>query len=140
MQENQNVEIVRRAYEAFGRGDMEALLSTFDEQVEWITPGAPDLPTAGRRQGRTEVAGFFKTLGDMVEIEQFVPREFIAQGDHVVVIGDEVARLRSNGKRIEVAWCHVSQIKDGRIVSFHEYFDTAPVVEALREKAAASGR
>ena len=59
MSEQQNLEVVRRGYDAFGHGDIETLLSLFDEQIEWVTPGPAELKTSGRRTGRQAVGEFF---------------------------------------------------------------------------------
>jgi ketosteroid isomerase-like protein len=139
MQSNPNVEIVRRGYEAFGRGDLAALMSIFAEDITWVTPGPPELPTAGRRRGHQEVAGFFQTLNMHFEVEQFTPRQFIAEANRVVVTGDEVARSRRSGKVITIEWCHVFELREGMVVAFNEYFDTWAAVDAMREKAAAAG-
>lgn len=133
-----NIDVVTRGYSAFGRGDLDALLNLFDENIEWVTPGPPDLPTSGVRHGRKEVAQFFQTLNEHFQVEQFLPREFIADGDRVVVTGDEVARLRSTGKVITLKWAHVFGMKNGLVVTFQEYFDTCAAVEAVREAAAAA--
>ena len=127
-----NLDIVRRGYEAFGRGDMDTLLSLFDEDIDWVTPGPLELPTAGHRRGRQEVAGFFKTLNDAFEVERFEPKEFIEQGDRVVALGEETVRVRNTGRSVEFVWAHVFEVRNGKIVSFHEYGDTAPVVAELR--------
>jgi ketosteroid isomerase-like protein len=63
MSEQDNRALVQRGYDAFGRGDIEVLLALLDDNVEWITPGPSDLPTAGRRRGRQQVAEFFKGVG-----------------------------------------------------------------------------
>src|SRR5919109_4932977 len=124
MDQNQNLDIIRRGYEAFGRGDLDALLSLFDENIDWVTPGPPELPTAGTRRGRQEVAGFFRTLNEVFEIEQFTPREFMVQGDRVIVTGDEVARVRGSSTPFNVQWAHAFELRNGLVVSFREYFDT----------------
>lgn len=139
MQSNPNVEVVRRGYEAFGRGDLDAMMSLFAEDITWTTPGPPELPTAGRRRGHREVAGFFQTLNTHFEIHQFTPHRFIADGDTVVVTGDEQARSRRTGRPVTVEWCHVFELRDGKVVAFSEYFDTWAAVESMREKAAAAG-
>ena len=125
MSEQQNIEIVRRGYEAFGHGDMNTLLGLFDEQIEWISPGPADLPTAGRRTGRQQIAEFFTVLNDTFEIQRFEPREFIAQGDRVVVTGIDTSRVKATGKVIEGEWAHIFTLKDGKVVRFQEYQDTA---------------
>jgi ketosteroid isomerase-like protein len=132
MSETSNVETVKRGYEAFGRGDLNTLLSLFEEGIEWETPGPPELPTAGRRRGHQEVAGFFQTLSEMFNFDRFEPKEFIAQGERVVVIGDDSVRLKATDARIEFAWVHVFDFRNGKVARFREYGDTAPLVAALR--------
>ena len=132
MSEQENLDIIRRGYEAFGRGDLDTLLSLFDKDIEWVTPGPPELLTAGRRRGIPAVAEFFRTLGDTFEIQRFEPKEFIAQGDRVVVIGDDTSRIKSTGAIVDYAWAHVFRLMDGRVVSLHEYGDTSAVVAGLR--------
>jgi hypothetical protein len=132
MNEQQNVEIVRRGYEAFGRGDLDALLSLFDENIEWFSPGPADLPTAGTRRGRQQVADFFKIVNEVFEFQRFEPQTFIAQDDRVVVLGEDTARIKATGKVLDSEWAHVFSLKDGKVVKFHEYIDTAAIVEELR--------
>ena len=140
MSEQQNIEIVKRGYEAFGHGDMQALLGLFDEQIEWIASGTADLPTSGRRTGRQQVAEFFTAVNDTFEIQRFEPREFIAQGDRVVVTGIDVSKVRATGKVIEGEWAHIFTVRDGKVVRFQEYQDTAQAVVELRAAKAAVQR
>jgi ketosteroid isomerase-like protein len=140
MSEQQNLEIIRRGYEAFGHGDIETLLSLFDEQIEWITPGPSDLSTAGRRTGRQQVAEFFTTINDLFEILRFEPKDFIAQGDRVVVLGEESSRVRATGKVLDGQWAHTFTVQNGKVVRFQEYLDTAETVAELRAAKASSMR
>lgn len=133
-----NVDVVRRGYEAFGRGDIEGLLGLLDEQIQWVTPGPPELATSGRRTGRQEVGSFFGAVNDLFDIQRFEPAEFIAQGDRVIVLGSETARARSTDALLELDWVHVFTVRDGRVVAFQEHFDTAAVVAALSSRSAAA--
>ena len=36
---SQNVEIAKKAYEAYGAGDVETALADFDDNIEWSIPG-----------------------------------------------------------------------------------------------------
>ena len=137
MNENDNVEVVRRGYDAFGRGDINRLLALFDEQIEWVTPGPAELATSGRRVGRQAVAEFFTTVNDMFEIQRFEPKAFIAQGERVVVLGEETSRVKTTGKVLDAHWAHVFTLRNGKVVALHEYMDTAPVVAELRAAHAA---
>lgn len=133
-----NLDVVRRGYEAFGRGDINALLDLFDEQIRWVTPGPPELATSGTRTGRQEVGAFFGSVNEVFDIQRFEPKEFIAQGDRVVVLGDETSRVRATGKTLELDWVHTFTLRNGKVVAFQEFFDTAAVVAALSAASAAA--
>lgn len=133
-----NLDVVRRGYDAFGRGDINALLDLFDEQIRWVTPGPPELATSGRRTGRQEVAAFFGSVNEVFDIQRFEPKEFIAQGDRVVVFGDETSRVRATGKTLELDWVHTFTLRNGKVVAFQEFFDTAAVVAAMSAAHAAA--
>ena len=62
----QNIELAKAGYAAFGRGDIRGLLSLLDAGIEWKTPGAADLPTAGNRRGHAEVGEFFRVLNELI--------------------------------------------------------------------------
>jgi uncharacterized protein len=80
MSEQANVRIVQEAYAAFQRGEVQGVLNMLVEDVEWITPGPPDvMPVAGKRRGRQQVAQFSSTLSEQEDVELFEPGEYIAQ-------------------------------------------------------------
>ncbi len=133
-----NLDVVRRGYDAFGRGDIDALLELFDEQIQWVTPGPSELATSGRRTGRQEVGQFFASVNELFDVQRFEPRDYIAQGDRVVVLGVEAARVRSTGKMLELDWVHVFTMRTGKVIAFQEFFDTAAVVAAMSAAHAAA--
>jgi ketosteroid isomerase-like protein len=132
MSEQQNLDLVRRGYEAFGRGDIDALLELLTEDIEWTSPGPPELPTAGTRRGRQQVAEFFQAVDQVFEIQRFEPKSFIAQGDVVVVLGSDTASIKATGKVLTDEWAHAFTIRDGKIAAMREYLDTAAVVAELQ--------
>jgi len=138
MAEEQNIGVVQRGYEAFGRGDIESLLALLDETITWTTPGPADLPVAGNRRGRAGVAEFFQTLVATVDIVRFEPKQFVAQGDVVVVLGDDTSRVKATGASIEFEWVHVFTLRDGKIVAFKEYGDVSALVAEVRSAPAAA--
>jgi ketosteroid isomerase-like protein len=133
MSEQQNLEVVRRGYDAFGHGDIETLLGLFDEQIEWVTPGPPEVKVSGRRVGRQAVAEFFTSLSELFDIQRFEPREFVAQGDRVIVLGEDTTVVRATGKAINGSWAHAFTLRDGRVVAFQEYLDMSETVAELRK-------
>ena len=55
----ENVQIVKDGYVAFGRGDIQCLLALFAGDIEWIVPGE-GLPLAGTYRGHAGMADFHR--------------------------------------------------------------------------------
>jgi ketosteroid isomerase-like protein len=129
--ERENTDTVKLLYAAFGRGDKATLVEGFADDVEWQIAGPAAIPICGSRHGREQVAQFFTVLADTLETQQFEPREFIAQDDTVVVLGHERQRARSTGRSYEGDWVQVFTLRDGKVVKYREYFDTAAALAAF---------
>ena len=126
-----NVDVVQETYEAVGRGDIPALLDLLTDDVEWTLQGPSVIPFAGTRRGREGVAQFFSLVGETLEFQQFEPREFVAQGNTVVVVGYERNLIKPTGRTFEQEWAHVYTLRDGKIAKFRALEDTAAFVVAL---------
>jgi uncharacterized protein len=120
-----NVAVVQETYEAVGRGDIPALLDLLADDVEWTFQGPSVIPFAGTRRGREGVAEFFSLVGGNLEFERFEPREFVAQGDTVVVLGFERSLVKPTGRTFEQEWAHVYKLRDGKVARFLAIEDTA---------------
>lgn len=136
MSEQDNLRLVQDGYEDFSRGDIQTLLAKFAEDIEWIVPGSN--PLSGTYKGRSSVGEFFKRLSDLTEISAFEPREFIAQGDEVVVLGRETGRVKATGRGFQTDWAMAFTTRNGKIVRFQQYLDTASVDAAFTGVQAAS--
>jgi ketosteroid isomerase-like protein len=119
------VEIVKQAYEAFGRADVPAILALVHEEVDWEFVGSPDLLYAGPRKNHKEVADFFGAIAQVDDIHAFEPREFIECGEHLTVLGWEKTTSRDTGVSFESEWVHVFTIKDGKVACFRAFYNTA---------------
>lgn len=126
-----NSDIIRQTYTAVGRGDIPAVLDLLTEDVEWTFQGPTTIPFAGSRRGREGVAEFFTLVGETIDFEQFEPRDFVAHGDTVVVLGYERNRIKPTGRSFDQEWAHVYTLSDGRIATFRGFEDTAAYVAAL---------
>lgn len=136
MSEQANVLVVRDAYAAFQRGDIQAILDSLTENVEWLAP--PVEPVGGTYHGRDGVAQFFKNVNDNSEFTSFEPREFIAQGDRVVALGHYAATVRSTGRSYKCDWAMAFTLTGGKISKFQEYTDTAAFVAAQATASSAA--
>ena len=131
MSEQTNVAVVQQAYEAFGREDIPGVLDRLTEDVEWTLQGPSTIPFAGAHRGREGIAEFFSLVGEALEFELFEPREFVAQGDTVVVLGYERSVAKATGRPLEQEWAHVYTLRDGKIATGRLFEDTAAEVVAF---------
>lgn len=137
MTPEQNTSVVAQAYANFKSGNIESLLDLLSDTIEWELPELAGVPTAGKRQGRAGVADFFSKLAETQSLVNFEPREFVAQGNKVVVLGSYTWQVKSSRGEFTSDWAHVFSLKNGKIVRFQEYTDTAAVARAYAYSAAA---
>jgi ketosteroid isomerase-like protein len=131
MSEEQNRRIVEGLFEAFGRGDVPSLLGLLSEDIDWRIQGPASVPYFGQHNGHEGVSDFLTKLGTSVEMERFEPREFITDGDKVVVLGGERGRVRATGRLFDNDWAMVFTLREGKITSFRSYEDTGAVAGAF---------
>ena len=67
MSEQTNTDVVRQVYEAFGSGDIPAMLGMLTDDVEITLQGPPVLPYAGTHRGHESFAEFVSLLGETLE-------------------------------------------------------------------------
>src|SRR5215831_5114356 len=58
-----NRDLIKRAYDAFGRGDIPTVLGILDEKIRWHVPGQS--PLSGDYIGHEQVLGFFQKSMDL---------------------------------------------------------------------------
>jgi ketosteroid isomerase-like protein len=114
---DQNLELVRGAYEAFSRGDVPGVLAILADDVAWKVP--PPLPQAVEARGRGEVGRFFERLGGIWEGLDLEIEDFVAAGDRVCVIGRGSGKV--DGQQAGYGFVHCWKLADGRAVRFDEY-------------------
>ena len=117
---------VREIYQAFGRGDVAAIVSHLAEDVEWeYGLNSTDVPWLQPRRGKARVPEFFQTLAD-VEIHKFDPRMLLEDGNVVVALIDLEATVRSTGRSIvEVDEVHIWHFDTaGKVIRFRHRVDT----------------
>jgi len=81
----ENVQIVKDAFAAIGRGDLQGLLALSAADIEWIISGE-DWPLAGTRRGHAGLADLFQAQSETMETSFMEPREFVVgryQGGYV---------------------------------------------------------
>ena len=128
-QTDQNVEHIKKGYEAFAAGDVETLMSLFDDNIEWIQPG--DSAVSGTYHGKGELGDLLSRLAE--KSPTITPRRFLADGDMVVVLSDTTA----GGEAAQDA--EVYTLRDGKTVRAQLYGDTAMMERVYGKKQVAAG-
>jgi len=129
-----NIRTVKDFLAALACGDREALLALIAEDIEWIIPGT-DWPLAGTWRGHTGLADLLETAARSSETST-QPREFVAQGDRVMVVGFARGRIKATNRMFEDDWIFAVTVRDGKLTRIREYIDT----QALAQAAAPEGR
>lgn len=130
--EQANIELIRQVYDAFINADSERLLSYLAPDIAWQEPEVPGLPFAGKRQGRENVADFFRMVAEAQQMRDFRPGEFLADGERVVVIGHYEWTVRATGSDWGSDWVQIFTVRDGKVTAFREWTDTHRAVEAYQ--------
>jgi uncharacterized protein len=132
-----HVATVLDMYQAFGRGDVPAILDHLADDVEW-DHGVRDtgLPWLVPGRGKGHVAAFFSALGAGLEFTIFDPTTIAEAADTVVVVVREEARARATGRVVEEdLWVHLWTFgPDGKVAAFRHIGDFA-----RQERAVAGG-
>jgi ketosteroid isomerase-like protein len=137
MSETDNTRIVQECYEMFGKGDVPGLLAALDDNIGWTVPEIENSRFGGKRTGTESVGRFFQELVEDEDMTHFEPKEFIAQGDKVVVLGSSTATVRATGNSYSTDWVHVFTLAGGKVTAFTEFFDNAAATRAFQKSAAA---
>lgn len=113
-----NAELLREAYDAFGRGDIPTVVGLFAEEIAWHVPGRS--PLSGDYRGHEGVVGFFSRAmelsGGTLRVEA---DEIIGDGERVVAL--TTVSAERNGRSWSSPEVHVWRVRDGRVVEFTEY-------------------
>jgi hypothetical protein len=127
---SEDAELIRRGYEAWNRGDVDAVLDLLDPRIEWR--GYTHIPEAGTLAGREQVRDWLERFLEAWEELEIELTDLIETGDKVVAL----VRFRALGKgsRVRVEGgvdAHVWTIRDGSVVAVKLYQGTGEALAAL---------
>ena len=127
----EDVTTLRQAYEAFNRGDIEAVVQAFDPQIEWHElEGNPQ--AAGIFRGTDSVLNdVFSTIPENWDEFQADPHDFIDAGEHIIVTGHFRGRPKGDGGALDAHFAHVWRMRDGKAGHFTNYADTTMWARAM---------
>jgi uncharacterized protein len=126
----QSEELVRAVYEAFGRGDVPAVLGAMAADIEWHE--AEGMPYGGVYHGGEAVAQnvFGPITQDVVDFA-VTAEEFIASGDAVAAVVRYTGTGRATGKELDLPVVHLWKVRNGKVEQFRQFIDTVKFREVV---------
>jgi ketosteroid isomerase-like protein len=122
-----NIQTVKDLF-AIGRGDRDGLLALGAEDIEWIIPGQ-DWPLAGTHRGHAGVQDLLRKASEEIETST-EPREYVAQGDRVLIVGFAEGKIKATSKTFKDDWVFDIAVQNGKLTKIREYVDTQALARA----------
>ena len=128
-----NVDVIKGLYDAFARGDMPTVLAGMDSAIEWREAESnPYMPSGQPWVGPEAVVNnLFVKLGTEWDGFSVRPVTYHDAGDVVVVEVRYGGTYKATGRGADTQACHVWRFRDGKVVAFQQYVDTARLQENM---------
>ena len=127
-----SVQTVADHYAASAKGDLPGMIAAFAPDMTWRSMAPRPLQLTGPDEIVANVfgafAGRYESFG--VEVE-----ELLAVGEEDVVMFGWYAGRTNAGEDFRIRVCHRWTVRDGSIVAFEQFADSAPMLAAMGEPA-----
>ena len=125
-----NKELVKNAWDAVSRGDVDAFMNALADEVTWTFFGTHRF--AGTFRGKEElVAKLFTPLGEVLDGGIHVRIDTLTAEDDRVVIEAKGSAKAKSGQRYDNDYCIVVTVADGKIRHVREYLDSELVTSVF---------
>jgi ketosteroid isomerase-like protein len=127
-------ELAEAMYEAWNTRGAEGLMEFLTEDCEWHD--APDLPDARIVYGRAAIAELLHVWeegggGLRLKLE---PKELSSEGNRWVAVATALLAGDGSGAiMLNDEWCHVGDVRDGKIHRLRNFFSREQAFEAARQ-------
>jgi ketosteroid isomerase-like protein len=127
-----SVGVVRTIYDAFGKGDVQTVLGSLSEKIEWNeAEHFPYWPGSAFIGHQAVLDGVFARVGQDFDGFKVDIRRLVGCGDTVLCEARYRGTAKASGKSIDVQVAHVWDVRDGKVVRFQQYADTWAANQAL---------
>ncbi|MEU2789888.1 methyltransferase [Streptomyces sp. NPDC007100] len=131
-----STDLIRSAYAAFHRRDLDGVLAFFALDILWTHPDGMDAyGLGGTKKGHREVREFMARVPGVFSEMRPEPEEFVGSGDRIAVFGTHHMRGARSGVSGTVKFVHSWRIADGKATHFEDHFDSAQVRNLLEPPA-----
>ena len=125
---SENLELLKRGYDAFNRGDLDAVFELLDPEIEWVNDER--VPFAGTYRGHDELRALLRDQQEVFGQVTMEPYEFFETGDGVVAFVRVRARGEASGAAVEITVGHLWTIRNGRAVRWQGFARRENALEA----------
>lgn len=125
-----DIEVLRRAYEAFNSRDLAALLEFFDPDSHWV-PSSSAWGAGTVYQGHEGVRRLLDDLASDWERFEAAPEDYRDLGDLILVTGRVRAVSKDGGREIDSPTAWVWEMRDGKALRLQAYTDPQAARDAL---------
>lgn len=128
-----NVKLMKSLYDAFGRGEIPTVLGAMSPGIKWHQAESnPYMPSGEAFVGPDAVLkNVFMRLGAEWDGFAVHPKSFYGAGDSVIAEGRYSGTYKATGKSMDTQFCHVWDVKDGKVTRFQQYVDTAKLLDVM---------
>jgi uncharacterized protein len=123
-----DIDILRAGYDAFNRGDREAVFSAASADFELTT--ADRVTNPGTYRGIAAARDFFDDLFAPFEEVMVEPEEFFENGDRIVTLIVVRSRPRGSSAVVENRIAHLWTMRDGKVARLHIFPERHRALEA----------
>jgi ketosteroid isomerase-like protein len=117
----EDAEVVRRAYEAYARGDMATAGSAYSEDTAWdLSRFRPDMTGY---EGTEALGEAIRTWREAWTDHFFSLERLVDAGDRLVAVIHEGGKGRESGVEVAMHYGQVIKVPDGKIVETIVYRD-----------------
>lgn len=140
MMSTEAIRIAKQLFASFVLGDKDGVMEFVDPAGVWRFPGdRATLPWAGEYSGQT-LRTFLDAVFDQLDYLEYTAHTFRGSGETVVVLSHERCRVKATGQVFENDLCAVATVRDGRVVEFLEFSDTAAMAAAFHDQVSSPTR
>ena len=129
----ENVEVVRAAWEAWERGEMDAVFALYDEDVVWdFTRAYGNVVISDEYHGHDGVRQFFRDWAGSFDGYYAHAEELTDAGQgQVLVQARQGGRGKASGIELDMRYWQVFRMRDGRAIRVEVYSDKREALEAV---------
>ena len=130
MAPEQNVDLVREAWDAWLRGDVNDLFAFWDPEIVWDMTHFRDWPDATYRGDE----GVRRFLDDWLEVwddyDVGLDEILAAPDGRIVTLAWQRGKGRHSGLPMEMEWAQITTLRDGKVIRIDNYDERSKALEA----------